>query len=487
MSDISDNDYLRNLYSEQQADESDQARQAIFSSQVGLVMASLAALDPCEYGGGLTSKKRRRGKPEGAKNVKRTRLDVDRHSMMMDKRLFRKKYRMDKTSFHKLLDILEPYLPSTGEERSRPGSVPNGPITKSSRLSMALRYCAGGDPLDICDHHGVNDYEVVRSVWFVVDAINKAPQMNIEFPRTHEGQAIIAEGFKKKSDIDIDVCVGAIDGMLVWIHQPSKSDIKVIEFGPAKFFCGRKKKFGMNLQAVCDARGRFLDVDMSYPGATSDFFAFDQSEVKTLLEQDGFLHPGYCLFGDNAYVSTPYMCVPFRNVPGGSKEDAFNFFQSQLRINIECAFGMLVHRFGILRKAIPRNIDVFKTNCLVLALCKLHNFCIDQDDCIDFTDKKDLSNIMKEGGMYRPRIDDDGEAAWAYHFDLSSSDRVSDLLDGGDHTEDHNRGQRRQYRRGRYRREAHLPRDLIYRVVCDNGFKRPPRSSLRRVPLARRV
>ena len=76
MSDISDNDYLRNLYSEQQADESDQARQAIFTSQVGLVMASLAALDPCKYGGGLTSKKRRRGKPEGAKNVKRTRLDV---------------------------------------------------------------------------------------------------------------------------------------------------------------------------------------------------------------------------------------------------------------------------------------------------------------------------------------------------------------------------------------------------------------------------
>ena len=79
-----------------------------------------------------------------------------------------------------------------------------------------------------------------------------------------------------------------------------------------------------------------------------------------MVEKEGFLRPGYCLFGDNAYVNSPYMCVPYRNVAAGSNEDDFNFFQSQVRINIECAFGILVHRFGILRKAIPIGIDVKK-------------------------------------------------------------------------------------------------------------------------------
>ncbi len=63
------------------------------------------------------------------------------------------------------------------------------------------------------------------------------------------------------------------------------------------------------------------------PGSTSDFFAFEQSNLKSMVEKkEGFLRPGYCLFGDNAYVNSPYMCVPYHNVAAGSNEDNFNFF-----------------------------------------------------------------------------------------------------------------------------------------------------------------
>ena len=51
----------------------------------------------------------------------------------------------------------------------------------TSCLSMALRYCAGGDPTDISDHRRVKDDEVLHSAWGVVDAIHKAPQLNIVF------------------------------------------------------------------------------------------------------------------------------------------------------------------------------------------------------------------------------------------------------------------------------------------------------------------
>ena len=160
---------------------------------------------------------------------------------------------MSKISFSWLYDILEPHLNSTCVTRSAPGSVPNGPITMISCLAMALRYCAGGDPADIADHHGVNVVEVTRSVWDVINAIHAAPQLNITFPKTHEEQELVANGFVSKSDLDINTCAGAIDGILIWIHKPSKRDVKAIQFGPSKFFCGQKKKFGLNMQAVCDA------------------------------------------------------------------------------------------------------------------------------------------------------------------------------------------------------------------------------------------
>jgi hypothetical protein len=83
--------------------------------------------------------------------------------------------------------------------------------------------------------------------------------------------------------------------------------------------------------------------------------------------------------GDNAYLNTPYMATPYAAVLGGTK-DAYNFYHSQLRIRIECTFGMLTHRWAILQSAIPMNVTVHKTVALILALAKLHNYCIDADD-----------------------------------------------------------------------------------------------------------
>ena len=167
------------------------------------------------------------------------------------------------------------------------------------------------------------------------------------------------------------------------------------------------------MQGICDARGSFLDVEIRFPGSASDYFAFDESKIKCKLETAGFLKcpesktfgNTYCLFGDNAYIQKHYMCTPWRNVGPGYR-DAFNFFHSQVRINIECAFGMLVHRWGILRKPIPMNISVKKTTRLVLALCKLHNYCIAMSDLkIEQPQPSDLSSIVLEGGFSLPRLD----------------------------------------------------------------------------------
>jgi hypothetical protein len=110
--------------------------------------------------------------------------------------------------------------------------------------------------------------------------------------------------------------------------QPSEADSIVSKVGIRKFFCGRKNKFGLNCQAICDANGKFLDISMMYPGATLDVLAFESSTIYSDLA-NGILAPGLCLFGDNAYINSRFMATPFSGVSGGTK-DAYNFYHSQL-------------------------------------------------------------------------------------------------------------------------------------------------------------
>ena len=141
--------------------------------------------------------------------------------------------------------------------------------------------------------------KVNNSLQCVVDAIHMAPELKIVFPETEQEQQELADGFKAKSEIGIPICVGAIDGILIWIHKPSVTDLEGIKFGPSKFFCGHKNKYGVNMQGVCDADKRFLAVDVRYPGSTSDFFAFEQSDLRKQETQIAFILILYKEFVNN--------------------------------------------------------------------------------------------------------------------------------------------------------------------------------------------
>lgn len=404
-----------------------------------------------------------KGRPTGTRTVKRERRAAEKLFSELSEHGFRRMYRMSKTSFWKLYDILQPNMPIS-RKRKR-GRTPNGDITLITRLAMALRYFSGGDPKDIGHTHGVNNtVEVMKSVWYVVDAVNKTTSLDIKFPSSHEEQRKIASEFKAKSRIGLWNCVGAIDGLLIWIHKPSKIDIKEnIGFGPKKFFCGRKKKYGLTMMGTCDAKGCFLDVEIKFPGATSDFYAFLNSDFRLKLETEGFLADGLCLYGDNAYVNSSYMVVPFKGAQNGAK-DAFNFYHSSLRINIECAFGMMVHRWGILRKAIPMNITVQKTTSLVFCLCKLHHFCIVKREIIVRPMSEDVMNIRVGGGFGLSQFD--SEDTWSFN---ATNDRVNLLMDGGEHFDDVSR----RIRRSVVATACSLPNLSMLTYIKNGGYQRP--------------
>ena len=242
--------------------------------------------------------------------------------------------------------------------------------------------------------------------------------------------------------------------MLVWTNKPSRPHLRPVGVGPKKFFCGRKKKFGLNIQAICDHKRRFLDAEVEHPASTSDCMCFTTSAIHQRLKREGFLADGLCLFGDNAYVNTPFMATPYKGASEGIK-DAYNCHHSSLRINIECAFGMLVHRWGVLRRAIPVNISVQKTASLVRALCMLHNFCIDNKESVaSSATAADAFHGISEGGFAQ----------------ASPSSRPEQLMDGGAHFDDVPRGERRVCER----RSGELPRERYLAHLDAMGVKKRP-------------
>ena len=130
-----------------------------------------------------------------------------------------------------------------------------------------------------------------------------------------------------------------------------------------------------------------------------------------------FLKPGFCLYGENAYIDTKFMTSPFKETISSRPKEMHNFFQSQLRINVKCAFGVLVSRFGVLCKALPMNISIAKVSTLVKCLCMLHNCFINErlernrngkensnetqesESSILTIDVNDSTNIMIAGGI----------------------------------------------------------------------------------------
>ena len=263
---------------------------------------------------------------------------------------FRRAYRMTYESFLKLHEKVAPkiieafqqqrrYHRKGGRKGSKGGyyklpPIHNGAISTSVRLALALRYFAGGSPYDLMAKYGVSHTSVFDSVWIVVEAIKNVSDFDIEYPSSHDEQRRIAKEFKQKSQAEFDNCAGAIDGILIWTHKPSEKDCIRSKVDHKKFMCGRKNKFGLNCQAVCDVRGRFLDISITYGGSSSDCLAFENSNLYKRL-MDGILLDGLVIFGDNAYLNSSFMATPYPNVAARATEmhksqDSYNFYHSQV-------------------------------------------------------------------------------------------------------------------------------------------------------------
>jgi hypothetical protein len=246
---------------------------------------------------------------------------------------------------------------------------------KIQRLKAALRYFAGGDPLEIQAEFSVLALSTLEEcVWDVVDAIHSTSELEITFPESHDEQREIATGFELvKSDAGLNNCCGALGGMLLPTDTSSIKDDRKRD----TLFNKRKCLYGFNLQAICDHNGRFLEVCLESPGSASDFTAYKNSSFYHKLQTPRYVADGLHLYTHEYYPDDPLLLKPSHLTGTKEAADEIHF---QLRDQVDAAFSSLLQRWALLRRPLPGSLDMRRVKRLVYALCKLQNFSLDDSE-----------------------------------------------------------------------------------------------------------
>ena len=111
-----------------------------------------------------------------------------------------------------------------------------------------------------------------RCVRKFVDAVLNCEKLAINLPTTEVQLLGLAQGFSNVSGAGgiFYGVIAAIDGWLCTIVKPRKVP------NPGDFYSGLYKRYGLNVQAMCDANLRFIYVCVAGPGKTNDNHASKQ-------------------------------------------------------------------------------------------------------------------------------------------------------------------------------------------------------------------
>ena len=267
---------------------------------------------------------------------------------------FKRRYRMSQERFddllHKLGSVAIFFAP-LGEARKQ--HIRNlfgvAGIDPRHKLAAAIRWFAGGSYMDIRLVHGMGRSTIFTCVWEAVDAINAAPELALKFPWDDEVQLRkLEQGFAALSGGKVRGCVFAMDGFCIRVKAP-------VGVNNPRDFWHRKGFYAVVAQAVVDSSKRFLAASFKAVGSTHDSLAFKMSKFYEILESGKLDREiglsgltSYFGMGDDAYCNKKYLLTPWPGRDLSGPKDSHNYWQSRLRIPVECSFGDLTTRWGCL-------------------------------------------------------------------------------------------------------------------------------------------
>ncbi|XP_064485995.1 putative nuclease HARBI1 [Ornithodoros turicata] len=217
------------------------------------------------------------------------------------------------------------------------------------------------------------------------------------FPTQVEKLDAVQQGFARLSrNKNFLGFVGAIDGCHVRVLAPVALHDDYIN---------RKRFYSVQLQAVCDHEGVFLDIFVGYPGSVHDSRVLRNSPLD---QQSLYPPPGFAILGDSGYpcISSPIMLItPFKD-PRTPVESRFNTLHSKARSVVERAFGLMKGRWrSVFTKALE--VSVKKAPLVIAACAAMHNVCIRAED---FCAEELQEGSEEPEGMLAGNIEGEGDA-----------------------------------------------------------------------------
>jgi hypothetical protein len=166
-------------------------------------------------------------------------------------------------------------------------------------------------------------------------------------------------------------CVGALNGLTLFASAPTASEAKNV----LAYYSGYYKHGSLNVQALSDYRGKFLNFPVAAPGSFYDSYALALTRLKNWIDS---LPSGLYVLANNAYIVSDHVLIPFsgtqQHVPQNS---SYNYFLSQMRIRVEQAFGQFSLIWRIIRKPFETRLTTFS---ILLGTCAtLRNFIFDTE------------------------------------------------------------------------------------------------------------
>ena len=209
--------------------------------------------------------------------------------------------RMLKGDFEDLVALIRPFY------KEKSSKVCNDVISLEKRIAITLYYLKDQGSMTIT----ANTFGVARcSVGKVLHEICKIITEDlglqlIKFPVEEEEVTDTTAQFLNR--FGFPQVIGCIDGTHIPVKQPS---------GNAHDYMSYKLFYSINCQAICNAFGQFLNVEIKWPGSVHDARVFANSEIQKSFSEKRFalfyreLIPGeeavsQLLIGDPAYPLLP--------------------------------------------------------------------------------------------------------------------------------------------------------------------------------------
>lgn len=147
-------------------------------------------------------------------------------------------------------------------------------------------------------------------------------------------------------------------------------------------FSSRKKRYALDLCAVCDSNHLFTYAMAGWPNPVHDARNWASTAIVSLPES--WFSPGEYLLGDSAYPCSDILIPPFKKPLANQRlNKRFNYHLSNIRVDIEHAFGVLKGRWvslcGLRVRISTEKRYRFALQC-IMACVVLHNLLIRQGD-----------------------------------------------------------------------------------------------------------